>query len=83
MYREPNSGTMQDGHKKLMYRCFKDARDIVADYNEWDREVFEEQAPVSPQAVPQIALMLYRSRLQSRMAEGGIDFPEFDDKMYE
>jgi hypothetical protein len=73
---------MNDGHKKLMYRCLKDARGIVADYNEWDEDVFEQQAPVPPQAVPQIAMLLYRSRMYTNN-EGGFDFPESNDKMFE
>jgi hypothetical protein len=74
---------MNDGYRKLMFRSLKDARDIVADYNEWDEEVFEGQAPVPPQAVPQIAMLLYRSRIRARANGDGFDFPDYDDKMYE
>jgi hypothetical protein len=43
---------MQDQYKELMFRSFKDAMDVVADYNEWADEAFEQQVPVPPQAVP-------------------------------
>lgn len=75
---------MQDRYKELMYRSFKDARDVVADYNEWSREAFDQQTPVPPSAVPQVALILYRSRVQGHFGDGGeFDLPDFDERMYE
>ncbi len=74
---------MQDGYKELMYRSFKDARDIVEDYNEWDREAFDDVSPVPQAAVPQIALMLYQSRVQGHIGNADFDVPEFDERMYE
>jgi hypothetical protein len=75
---------MQDTYRELMFRSFKDARGIVEDYNEWSREAFDQQAPVPPGAVPQIALALYRSRLRGHFGDAGeFDLPEFDERMYE
>ena len=74
---------MQDAYKELMFRSFKDGMDIVADYNAWAEDAFDEQVPVPPQAVPQVAMALYRSRIRERMGTGDLDFPEFDGRMYE
>lgn len=74
---------MQDAYKELMFRSFKDAMDIVADYNEWAEDAFDEQVPVPPQAVPQVAMALYQSRIRERAGNGSLDFPEFDGRMYE
>lgn len=76
--------TMQDGYKDMMYRSFKDARDIVADYNEWSREAFDQEVAVPPGAVPQVALVLYQSRVRGHLGESAeFDMPEFDERMYE
>lgn len=75
---------MQDAYKELMFRSFKDAMDIVADYNEWVKESFDAQVPVPPQSVPQVAMMLYQSRVREHMGDSGdFDFPEFQNRMYE
>jgi hypothetical protein len=75
---------MQDAYKELMFRSFKDAMDIVADYNEWAEDAFDQQVPVPPQAVPQVAMALYQSRAAERMGgNGDINFPDFDGRMYE
>ncbi len=75
---------MQDRYKELMYRSFKDARDIVDDYNEWSREAFDQQMPVPPGAVPQVALILYRSRVRGLVGDTAeFDLPDFDERMYE
>ncbi|MFB6206978.1 MAG: hypothetical protein ABEJ05_10690 [Haloglomus sp.] len=74
---------MQDTYKELMFRSFKDAMDIVADYNEWAEDAFDQQVPVPPQAVPQIAMALYQSRVAERMGNADLDFPDFDGRMYE
>ena len=75
---------MQDAYKELMFRSFKDAMDIVADYNEWAGDAFDEQVPVPPQAVPQVAMALYQSRVMDGWGgDGGFDIPEFDDTMFE
>lgn len=73
---------MQDRYRELMFRSFKDAMDVVADYNEWAEEAFEQQVPVPPQAVPQVAMALYRSRVMAHGGEG-FDLPDFDGRMYE
>lgn len=74
---------MQDPFKELMFRSFKDAMDVAADYNEWAEEAFDEPMPVQPNAIPQLAMLLYRSRVRTRLGEGSIDFPEVDDRMYD
>jgi hypothetical protein len=74
---------MQDQYKELMFRSFKDAMDVVADYNEWAEEAFEQQVPVPPQAVPQVAMALYRSRVMAHAGGEGFSLPEFDGRMYE
>jgi len=74
---------MQDPFKELMFRSFKDAMDVAADYNAWAGEAFDEPMPVQPNAIPQMAMLLYRSRVQARLGEGSIDFPEVDDRMYD
>ena len=74
---------MQDPFKELMFRSFKDAMDIAADYNAWAGEAFDEPMPVQPNAIPQMAMLLYRSLVQARLGEGSIDFPEVDDRMYD
>lgn len=75
---------MKDKYKEVMYRSFKDAMDVVADYNAWCEENFDAAVPVPPQAVPQVAMMLYQSRVREAFGTGGsLDFPEFDNKMYE
>ncbi|MFB6118788.1 hypothetical protein [Halosegnis sp.] len=74
---------MQDPFKELMFRSFKDAMDVAADYNAWADEAFDEPMPVQPNAIPQLAMLLYRSRVQARLGEGSIDFPEVDDRMYD
>lgn len=75
---------MQDHYKELMFRSFKDAMDVVADYNEWAEEAFGGgAAPVPPSAVPQVATLLYQSRVQARAGEADFDLPDFDDRMYD
>lgn len=74
---------MQDPFKELMFRSFKDAMDIAADYNTWAGEAFDEPMPVQPNAVPQMALLLYRSRLQARFGNGSMEFPDLDERMYD
>lgn len=74
---------MQDTFKELMYRSFKDGMDVVADYNEWAEEAFDESVQVPPQAVPQVAAMLYQSRVQEHFADSDIQFPEFENRMYD
>jgi phosphodiesterase/alkaline phosphatase D-like protein len=74
---------MQDPFKELMFRSFKDAMDVAADYNAWAAEAFDEPMPVQPNAIPQLAMLLYRSRMQARLADGSIDFPDLDDRMYD
>lgn len=75
---------MKDRHKALMLHSFKDAMDVVDEYNEWAEEAFDQQVPVPPQAVPQVAMMLYQSRVRKELASAdSMDVPEFDNKMYE
>jgi hypothetical protein len=74
---------MQDQYKALMFRSFKDAMDVVADYNEWAEDAFEQQVPVPPQAVPQVAMALYRSRVMAHGSGEEFSLPEFDGRMYE
>ena len=74
---------MQDQYKELMFRSFKDAMDVVADYNEWADEAFEAQVPVPPQAVPQVAMALYRSRVMAHAGGEEFSLPDFDGRMYE
>lgn len=74
---------MKDRYKEIMFRSFKDAMDIVADYNAWCEENFDTAVPVPPQAVPQVATLLYQSRVREGFGGDGFDFPEFDNKMYE
>lgn len=75
---------MRDRYKELMLRSFKDAMDVVDDYNRWAEEAFDAAPPVPPQAVPQIAMALYQSRVMNGFGDGGsFDIPEFDDKMFE
>jgi hypothetical protein len=74
---------MQDTYKELMFRSFKDAMDVVSDYNAWAEDAFDAPVPVPPQAVPQVAAMLYQSRARERLNGGDIDFPDFSDRMYE
>jgi len=45
---------MQDTYKELMFRSFKDAMDVVSDYNAWAEDAFDAPVPVPPQAVPQV-----------------------------
>jgi hypothetical protein len=75
---------MRDRYKALMLRSFKDAMDIVDEYNGWAVEAFDDSSPVPPQAVPQVAMMLYQSRVMDGWGgEGAFDVPEFDDKMFD
>jgi len=75
---------MRDRYKELMLRSFKDAMDVVDEYNEWAADAFDTAPPVPPQAVPQVAMALYQSRVMDGWGgDGGFDIPEFDDKMYE
>ncbi|MFC7137347.1 hypothetical protein [Halobaculum litoreum] len=75
---------MRDRYKALMLRSFKDAMDVVDEYNTWSAEAFDESSPVPPQAVPKVAMMLYQSRVMDGWGgEGGFDVPEFDDKMFD
>jgi hypothetical protein len=74
---------MRDRYKALMVRSFKDAMDVVDEYNAWADEAFEEPTAVPPQAVPKVAMMLYQSRVMEGWGgEGSFDLPEFDDKMF-
>jgi hypothetical protein len=43
---------LQDTFEELIYRSFEDAMDVVADYDTWAEEAFDEPIPVPPQAVP-------------------------------
>jgi hypothetical protein len=43
---------LQDTFQELIYRSFEDAMDVVADYDTWVEEAFDEPIPVPPQAVP-------------------------------
>ncbi|PSP39448.1 hypothetical protein BRC71_02450 [Halobacteriales archaeon QH_7_65_31] len=74
---------MQDPFKELMFRSFKDAMDLADDYNRWAGESFDEPLSVQANAIPQMAMMLYRCRLQARLGEGTIDFPEADERMFD
>ena len=75
---------MRDRYKELMLRSFKDGMDVVDEYNEWADEAFDEQSAVPPQAVPQVAMALYQSRVMDGWGgDGGFDIPEFDDKMFD
>jgi hypothetical protein len=75
---------MRDRYKELMLRSFKDAMDVVDEYNMWAEEAFDGAPPVPPQAVPQVAMALYQSRVMDGWGgDGGFDIPEFDDKMFE
>jgi hypothetical protein len=74
---------MNDAYRELMFRSFKDAMDVVADYNEWAEGAFEAPVRVPPQAVPQVAMALYRSRVMEHAGEEIFDVPEFDGRMYE
>ncbi|MFB6282887.1 MAG: hypothetical protein ABEK59_03005 [Halobacteria archaeon] len=75
---------MQDRYKELMFRSFKDAMDIVHDYNEWSEESFDDEIQVHGQTVSEIAMLLYRSRAMEAMASSGdISYPNFEDKMFE
>lgn len=57
--------------------------DVVADYNTWAEAAFDEPVPVPPRAVPQIAAMLYQSRVQEHFSETDLEFPDFENWMYE
>ncbi|WP_435065463.1 hypothetical protein [Halobaculum sp. EA56] len=75
---------MRDRYKALMLRSFKDAMDIVDEYNTWAEGAFDDASPVPPQAVPKVAMMLYQSRVMEGWGgEGGFDVLEFDDKMFD
>ncbi len=75
---------MRDRYKELMLRSFKDAMDLVDEYNTWAEDAFDQPVPVPPQAVPQIAMSLYQARVMDGLrGEEGFDIPEFDGKMYE
>lgn len=75
---------MRDQYRTLMLASLKDAMEIVKEYNEWTKAEFGDEMAVPPQAVPQLALMLYQARVQESFSESGsLNVPEFDDKMYE
>ncbi|QLG61799.1 hypothetical protein [Halorarum salinum] len=75
---------MRDRYKELMLRSFKDSMDVVDAYNEWTEEAFDQPSPVPPQAVPQVAMALYQSRVMDGWGgDGGFDIPEFDDRMFD
>ena len=75
---------MRDKYKELMLRSFKDAMDLVDTYNEWADDAFDEPSGVPAQAVPQVAMALYQSRVMDGWGgDGGFDIPEFDDKMFD
>lgn len=74
---------MRDQFRTLLLSSFKDARAIVAEYNEWSGTEFEDDSGVPPQAVPQIALSLYQSRVMQASPSAEFDLPEFDERMYE
>ncbi|MDY6779116.1 MAG: hypothetical protein SV760_00915 [Halobacteria archaeon] len=74
---------MQDRHRELMFRCFKDATDIVYDYNEWSEDAFGESIQISQQTVVRIATLLYQSRVAEAHAASELEYPKFDNKMFE
>lgn len=74
---------MRDQYRTLLLSSFKDARAIVAEYNEWSGTEFEDETGVPPQAVPQIALSLYQSRVMQATSGSEFSLPEFDERMYE
>jgi hypothetical protein len=75
---------MRDRYKTLMLRSFKDSMDVVEEYNQWSAEAFDQPSPVPPQAVPQIAMALYQTRVMEGFGGGSsFDIPEFDEKMYD
>lgn len=75
---------MRDQYRALMLTSLKDAEEIVRDFNEWTESEFENDAGVPEQAVPQLATLLYQSRVQAAFSDGtSFDLPEFDGKMYE
>ncbi|KAB7514635.1 hypothetical protein DM867_05825 [Halosegnis rubeus] len=74
---------MQDPFKELMFRSFKDAMDLADDYNRWAAEAFDEPLAVQASAIPQMAMMLYRCRLQARLGDDSIEFPEADERMFD
>jgi hypothetical protein len=74
---------MRDQYRALLLTSFKDARAIVDEYNDWTGAEFGDDAGVPPQAAPQIALSLYRSRVMEATSNGSFELPEFDERMYE
>ncbi|ESP88558.1 hypothetical protein [Candidatus Halobonum tyrrellensis] len=75
---------MRDKYKELMLRSFKDGMDVVDTYNEWAEKAFDDPSAVPAQAVPQVAMALYQSRVMDGWGgDGGFDIPEFDDKMFD
>ena len=75
---------MRDRYRTIMLASFKDATEIVSEYNSWLDDEQHDPTPVPPGAVPQVALSLYRSRVTELLADGsGFELPDFDDKMYE
>lgn len=75
---------MRDQYRALMLTSFKDATEIVDEYNDWIESEYRESTTIPPAAVPQIALSLYRSRVREALSDGeGFQLPDFDDKMYE
>jgi hypothetical protein len=74
---------MRDQYRALLLASCKDARSIVGEYNEWGAAEFGGDDAVPPQAVPQIALALYQSRVMEATSGGSFELPEFDERMYE
>ena len=74
---------MRDTYRALLLTSFTDARSIVGEYNEWGAAEFGDETGVPPQAVPQIALALYQSRVAEATSNGSLELPEFDERMYE
>lgn len=75
---------MRDQYRALMLTSFKDATEIVEEFNGWLQDAHPDGTPVPPQAVPRVALSLYRSRVMEAVSGSeSFSIPDFDDKMYE
>ncbi|MDY6776383.1 MAG: hypothetical protein SV253_10005 [Halobacteria archaeon] len=73
---------MKDRYKSLMLRSLKDAMDVVEEYNSWSESSFDDDVRVPPQAVLDLGMLLYESRVRGAFADSNIDFPDLDEKMY-
>lgn len=74
---------MRDQYKALLLASFKDAMDVLEEYNEWYADEHDVEGNVPSEAVPPIALSLYRSRVMEARSEASFELPEFDGRMYE